>query len=138
MGPQPIEFSLFNASFNDANNRVICDGGLQATITTPDYDFTVASPVVASGEGWSQEFGRFDPNEHVAVVIEAYCYREGQEPGYIKAAGYEQIGAPTLMSVFPAYVNEAEQAISCATEPDIVLEAVKPFPCVSPLRASIP
>ena len=92
-------------------------------------NLTATSPLVAPENRLYQEFGRFKLYERVITVVEAYCYRSGQEPGYIKATGDIQIQAPTVVNVSLPFVEEDARATSCA--PSSVLEAVEPVPCIS-------
>ena len=116
--------------FNDASaDEISCDGGLQATFTLPDYDISVTSSLVKPlEEGWTEQVGRFPPNIPVDAVVEVYCYREGQPPGYVKASGVKYTGgAPTPLIVYPPPASYPTE--QCAGS-DTWLESTEPVPCV--------
>ena len=116
----------------------MCDGGIQATVTTTENDLKVESPLVPFGETWTKDLGRYSLYERVPVVVEAYCYRSGQESGYVKASFELQISEPAKVSVSPPVIEEVERDLYCRAGPDTWLEAVEPVPCISGLVRTTP
>ena len=115
--------------------RVVCDNGLQATFTLPDYrnGTTVTSPLVSLDEGfWSSRLNNFGTSEPIAVTIEAYCYRAGQTTGYIKASGVTRASSPDRSpTIIEVSSPPAEQTSECSEDGVTLLESTEPTPCVT-------
>ena len=94
---------------------------------------SIASPRLQSEQNWQQQVGAFSPFEVITVTVEAYCYRQEQEAGYVKAE--IQMLAPRPKGSLSVFAPPQDW---CAVTKHGWTEAIDPVPCISASNLVIP
>jgi hypothetical protein len=107
----------------------VCDAGLRTTVSVREHSLT--SPLLTTGERWIESFGKLERYEAYPVTIEAYCYREGQAPGYTKVSSVLTWGGAGVITIYILEPSTTNRSCISAREGFIEIEIAEPAPCVS-------
>lgn len=123
----PLEVSV---RVDEATSEV-CNAGIQATFMVDGQ--SIASPRLQSEQHWQQQVGAFSPFEVITVTVEAYCYRQEQEAGYVKAE--IQMLAPRPKGSLSVFAPPQDW---CDVTKYGWTEAIDPVPCIRASNSTIP
>lgn len=115
----------------DEANLNVCDAGMQAMFTVGRR--TIETPRLQAGQDWQRRVGEFSVNDVIPVNVEAYCYRNGQEAGYIRA------DLQVRVDIAQGSVSIAGTSKDwCDTTKFGWIEAIEPVPCLNASYLEMP